>query len=92
MQIESKEPIKGIFVQGRLMNGTEPLGTFVNSPSETHLVNCPSVGTMILFDENHWFVFQGDGVTHNAPQKWTQLQLTWKKPESVKTGDTIQFW
>ena len=43
VQIESKEPIKGIFLQGRLMNGIEPLGTFVNIPSETHLVDCPSV-------------------------------------------------
>lgn len=43
VQIESNEPIKGIFVQGRLMNGMEPLGTFVNIPSGTHLVNCPSV-------------------------------------------------
>ena len=50
VNIESNKPIKGIFVQGRLVNGTEPLGTFVDIPSETHLVHCPSVcETKILF-------------------------------------------
>ncbi len=43
VEIESNQPIKGIFVQGRKMNGTEPLGTFINIPSNTHLVKCPTV-------------------------------------------------
>jgi hypothetical protein len=27
-----------------------------------------------------------------SPQKYTKLQLTWKKPASIKTGEKIQFW
>jgi hypothetical protein len=43
VQIESKEPLKGVFIQGRKINGNEPVGTFINIPSETHLVQCPTV-------------------------------------------------
>jgi len=74
--IESKQPFKGIFVQGRKVKGTKPLGTFINIPSKTHLVECPT----------------GDGITHDSPQKWTNLQLTWKKPPSIKSQEPMQFW
>jgi hypothetical protein len=43
VQLESKLPLKGVFIQGRKKNGVKPLGTFINIPSETHLVQCPSV-------------------------------------------------
>ncbi|CAF0761072.1 unnamed protein product [Rotaria sordida] len=76
IQIESNQPMKGVFIQGRRINGNEPLGTFVNIPSETHLVHCST----------------GDGITHSSPQKWTQLQLTWKKPTSITSQEEIQFW
>ncbi|CAF0929458.1 unnamed protein product [Rotaria sp. Silwood1] len=76
IRIESNQPIKGVFIQGRIVNGNEPLGTFVNIPSETHLVQCPT----------------GDGITHSSPQRWTQLQLTWKKPTSLTSQEQIQFW
>ncbi|CAF2342622.1 unnamed protein product [Rotaria sp. Silwood2] len=76
IQIESNQPMKGVFVQGRRINGNEPLGTFVNIPAETHLVKCQT----------------GDGITHSSPQKWKQLQLTWKKPTSITNQEEIQFW
>lgn len=43
VQMEFSQPIKGIFVQGRQIDGDEPLGTFVNIPSTTHLVKCETV-------------------------------------------------
>ncbi|UJR28241.1 hypothetical protein I4U23_009491 [Adineta vaga] len=73
--IESKENIKGIFIQGRKLNGDEPLGTFIDIPSSTHLVQCPT----------------GDGLTHSSRQQWSQLKLKWKKPSSMKAKETVQF-
>lgn len=43
VNIESDKALKGIFVQGRKPNGTEPIGTFINIPAETHLVECSTV-------------------------------------------------
>lgn len=48
--MESKTPLKGIFIQGRVLNATEPIGTFVNIPSETHLVKCSSVCIEKIFE------------------------------------------
>lgn len=48
--VESKTPLKGIFIQGRVLNATEPIGTFVNIPSETHLVKCSSVRIAQIFE------------------------------------------
>ncbi|CAF4162336.1 unnamed protein product [Rotaria magnacalcarata] len=76
IQIESNQPIKGVFVQGRKIDGDEPLGTFIDIPSVTHLVQCPT----------------GDGITHSSPQKWKRLELTWKKPASMNSQDQVQFW
>ena len=33
----------GIFVQGRKINTSEPIGTFIGIPSDMHLVECPNV-------------------------------------------------
>ncbi|CAF0756442.1 unnamed protein product [Adineta steineri] len=76
VHIESKKPFQGIFVQGRKMNEDKPIGKFIDIPSKMHVVDCPT----------------GDGITHDSPQEWTKLDLTWKKPESMKTNETIQFW
>jgi hypothetical protein len=43
VEVKSKQPIKGIFIQRRKMNGNEPLGTFINLPTEMHLVKCATV-------------------------------------------------
>jgi hypothetical protein len=43
VKIESSKSLKGAFIQGRKMNGTDALGTFINIPSETHLVSCSTV-------------------------------------------------
>ncbi|CAF0779489.1 unnamed protein product [Didymodactylos carnosus] len=39
VRIESNEPIKGIFIQGRKLNTDLPIGTFETEPS-MHLVDC----------------------------------------------------
>ncbi|CAF1057689.1 unnamed protein product [Adineta ricciae] len=74
--IESKEKIRGIFIQGRKLNGNEPLGTFIDIPAGTHVVDCPT----------------GNGLTHSSRQEWKELKLKWKKPSSMKTKETVQFW
>ena len=43
VKIESKTPLKGIFIQGRELNASEPIGTFIHLPDETQLVKCSSV-------------------------------------------------
>ena len=44
VDIQSKEPIKGAFIQARRVNGSEPIGTFLNIPMGMKLVACPTVG------------------------------------------------
>ena len=51
VHIESSQPIKGVFIQGRKKNGNEPIGTFINIPPETHLVKCPTVSVSVFRPE-----------------------------------------
>jgi hypothetical protein len=94
VNIESKEPLKGIYIQGRKPNGTEPIGTFLNLPEDTHIVECPTVRIKHCMDVPYdlSLFLQGDGITHSSRQQWKNLTLTWKKPSTVKSEETIQFW